>query len=85
MEPKTITATELARNLSDVLNRVKYRGETYVIERNGERVATLTPPTPKARTAAELIRRIGHWRMPEGLGEDVEQALGSIEGLPEPP
>ena len=31
-----ITPTELARSLSDVLNRVRYRGERFRIERNGE-------------------------------------------------
>ena len=29
MEPKTITATELARNLSDVLSRVRYNQVQY--------------------------------------------------------
>ena len=30
-----ITATELARGLSDILNRVQYHNEQFVIERNG--------------------------------------------------
>jgi antitoxin (DNA-binding transcriptional repressor) of toxin-antitoxin stability system len=38
-----ITATELARNLSDILNRVRYRGESFRVERNGEVVAELRP------------------------------------------
>jgi antitoxin (DNA-binding transcriptional repressor) of toxin-antitoxin stability system len=38
-----ISATELSRSLSDVLNRVHYRGEEFLIERNGETVATLGP------------------------------------------
>ncbi len=41
----TLTATQFARNLSDVLNRVEFKGERFIIERNGERVATLGPPT----------------------------------------
>ena len=45
METK-ITATELARSLSDVLSRVLYRGERFLIERNGEPVATLVPTGP---------------------------------------
>lgn len=39
-----ITATEFARNLSDFLNRVRYRDESFVIERNREPVAFVTPP-----------------------------------------
>lgn len=44
-----ITATELARSLSDVLNRVKYRGESFVVTRNGEPVATLAPAAAEPR------------------------------------
>ena len=49
-----ITATEFARNLSDFLNRVRYRDESFVIERNREPVAVVTPPNavPKPVLAA---------------------------------
>ena len=43
-----ITATTLANNLSDVLDRVKERGERFVVEQNGERVATIIPSPPNA-------------------------------------
>jgi antitoxin (DNA-binding transcriptional repressor) of toxin-antitoxin stability system len=39
----TITATQLARSLPDVLNRVRHQGERFTIERNGEVVAMLGP------------------------------------------
>ncbi len=45
----TITATELARSLSDILSRVRYKGETFIVERHGEHVATLAPPAPAKR------------------------------------
>lgn len=38
-----LTATELARKLSDVLNRVYYQRETVVVERGGKPVCQLTP------------------------------------------
>ncbi len=41
----TITATELSRSLSDILSRVRYKGETFIVERNGVPVATLGPAT----------------------------------------
>jgi prevent-host-death family protein len=50
----TITATELARNLSDVLNRARYKGETFIVERNGEPVAKIEPPPPPGITLREL-------------------------------
>ena len=41
-----LTATELARNVGDVLARVRYRGESFVIERNGRPVARIVPAEP---------------------------------------
>jgi len=40
---RRLTATELAKRLSDVLNRVHYRGETVVVERGGKPLCQLTP------------------------------------------
>jgi antitoxin (DNA-binding transcriptional repressor) of toxin-antitoxin stability system len=37
-----ITATELARNLSDILNRVRYKGESFEVMRGGETIAEIT-------------------------------------------
>ena len=52
-----ITATEAARNFSDILNRVKYKGEEFLVERNGEAVCRILPaePTkPKGITGAQF-------------------------------
>jgi antitoxin (DNA-binding transcriptional repressor) of toxin-antitoxin stability system len=51
---KTITATEAARNFSDMLNRVHYRGERFNIARGGEIVARVEPASPKRMTVGEL-------------------------------
>lgn len=58
----TLTATQLARNLSDVLNRVEYKGERFIIERNGQVVATLQPSTVTRRgpTLAEFVEALKH-------------------------
>ena len=40
---KVISATMLARQLGDVLGRIRYRGESFIIERNGVAVARLVP------------------------------------------
>ena len=40
---RRITATELARRLGDVLGRIRYRNDSYVVERNGVPVARLLP------------------------------------------
>ena len=51
---KSITATELARNLRRVLDRVAIEGEEIVIERNHEQVARLLPG-PARQTALEAM------------------------------
>src|SRR3972149_307796 len=54
-----LTATEAARNLSDLLNRVRYRGERFTIVRGGEEVAALVAapvaPPPRPALVALLI------------------------------
>lgn len=54
---KEMTATEVARNFSAVLDSVE-AGETVVITRGGERVATVAP-APRANGGAliEVLRK----------------------------
>ena len=74
--PTHITATELARNLSDVLNRIRYQGETFVVERNGVEVAVLRPPEPpKTMTMQEFVELLERLPRPgKSFADDVEWA-----------
>ena len=84
-----ITATELARSLSDVLNRVRYKEERFVIVRNGEPVATLAPAGPTTPTVGmtlrELVALLKDNPMPEGLADDLEEIQASQPPPPRPP
>ena len=40
---KTIPATEAGRSFSDVVSRVNYRGEEFVVEKGGEAVCRISP------------------------------------------
>ncbi len=82
----TITATELSKGLSDILNRVKYKGERFVVRRNGETIATIAPASqPPGITVSDLIARIGNLEMPgEGFADDLE-AVQAEQGLAEFP
>lgn len=51
---RTITATDLARNLRRILDRLAIEGEEIVIERNREQVARLLPG-PARQTALEAM------------------------------
>ena len=51
---KIITATNLARNLRRVLDRLAIEGEEVVIERNRQQIARLVPG-PARQTALEAM------------------------------
>lgn len=70
-----ITATEAARNLSDLLNRASYRDESFLITRGGEEVGRLDPPGPRRRkTVRELLDDLKHRGFPDpDFGRDLSE------------
>ena len=72
---RRISATDAARNFSDLLNRVRYRGESFVIERNGEAVGELRPAAPAVVTGADLLRLMS------SLPRVDEEFLAEVEGV----
>ncbi len=54
MRKTRISATKAARTFSDILNRVCYRNETFLIERRGRPVCEMTPAKPSRFTIEEL-------------------------------
>lgn len=82
----TITATELARNLSDILNRVRYKGERFRVERNGEVIAVLGPKNEvPAYTVGDFIRDFGDLEVPPGFADALDQGRQVLRLGPEPP
>jgi prevent-host-death family protein len=82
---KRVAATELARRLGDILNRVRYRGETFVVERNGKAVARIVP-IPGA--AASLRAAFDAWRAagePDPAFADDLARIGAADRVPEDP
>lgn len=81
-----ITATELARNVGDVLGRIRYRGESFLVERNGEAVARVVPlverPTATLREVARAWASAGSAE-PE-FARDLDE-VGTADRLPEDP
>jgi antitoxin (DNA-binding transcriptional repressor) of toxin-antitoxin stability system len=52
---RRISSTEASRNFSEILNLVRYRGESFVVERGGEPVCEIRPATPPPFTGADLV------------------------------
>jgi antitoxin (DNA-binding transcriptional repressor) of toxin-antitoxin stability system len=51
-----ISATQAVRTFSDLINRVRYRGEEFIVERGGEPVCQIIPARPVVRTVADLVQ-----------------------------
>ena len=56
MSQQVISVTEAARHFSEMINRVYYQGQTFLLTRGGTVVAQLSAPQPPL-TGAELARR----------------------------
>ena len=69
-----ISATRAARTFSDLINRVRYRGEEFVIERGGEPVCRLVPAGPRKFTVADMVKLLRSIPKPDpGYWDDLEQ------------
>ncbi|NEX15203.1 MAG: hypothetical protein C1943_00860 [Halochromatium sp.] len=65
-----VNATQAARQLSDLLNRVSSQGVSFELTRGGRRIARLVPaPSPKALKVSELNDLFA--RLPR-LGDETE-------------
>ena len=82
-----LTATEAARTFSDILNRVRYRGETFVVERGGEPICRITPATAPVRfTGKDLVKLLERLPRPDdGYLDAVEAAAAEQPMLPGSP
>jgi antitoxin (DNA-binding transcriptional repressor) of toxin-antitoxin stability system len=82
-----VSATEAVRTFSDLLNRIRYRGEEFVVERAGEPVCRMTPAAPTQRlTLRELSSLLRDIPEPDtGYASAVRRAARSQRRLPRSP
>ena len=89
MAKTEVTATDAARNLSEYLNRVAYRGESFVIRRGSRPLAELRPVKPPA-TGSDLFaffQRADRLTSEEldSFERDIESGRDTLGTLPEDP
>jgi prevent-host-death family protein len=74
----TLTVTDAARGFSDLINRVRYRGESATLTKNGRVVARIIPTgRPHSITAGELAKL---WKeRPRLSPDDAESFARDIE------
>ena len=84
----TISVTEAARNFADIVSRVFYRGERFILERGGKPVARLLPVPRGGRLGdlRELLDTVPRLSTEEAeaLGRDVNEARDSLHELNDP-
>ena len=50
-----VSATAAARGFSELLNRVRYRNESFIVERGGEPICEIVPAKPRTAKGRDLI------------------------------
>ena len=81
-----ISATEAARNFSDIVSRVRLRQESFVVERAGEAVCRIVPVAPPVRTVRDLVTLLQSLPRPDaGYLLAVEQAARRQPKAPKSP
>lgn len=80
-----VTATEAARRFSDLLNRVRYAGESFVIVRGDEEIGQLVPAEPnRPLTLRGLLDILASEGAPDPeLADDLQRilALQKVDSL----
>jgi antitoxin (DNA-binding transcriptional repressor) of toxin-antitoxin stability system len=70
-----ISATRAARSFSELMNRVRYRGESFVVERAGKPICEILPAGPPTFSAGQLAVLL------RALPKPDEQYLAIVEDL----
>ena len=70
-----IPATETVRRFSELMNRVRYRGESFIVERGGKPVCEILPAQPTRFSGKELADLL------RSLPKPDEEYLSLVEGL----
>ena len=80
MTTKRVTATEFARNLSSMLNEVRYRSVSLEVWRGKEAVARVTPPSSRAGYPISRLNEL-FARLPRLSAGDADDFLRDLDEL----
>jgi antitoxin (DNA-binding transcriptional repressor) of toxin-antitoxin stability system len=78
-----ISATELARSLGDILGRIRYRGESFTVMRNGVPVARLTPV--RDSQPVTVGEAFAAWKAAIGTDPELADDLERVRAADRPP
>jgi hypothetical protein len=64
MKKTEITVTDAARNFADCVNRARYQNISFILLKNGKRVARLVPEHDKVCTGRDLAEAVRQTDLP---------------------
>jgi len=87
MKPVPISVTEASRNFSDCINRARYKGTSFILQKGGVPVARIEPAETQPRKGSELAAALKQAVEGVHVGvdgatswlHDLEQARGSLQ------
>lgn len=87
MDRVSITVTDASRNFSDCINRARYQGTRFILQKGGVPVARIEPAESQPRKGSELAAALKqavegvHVGAEEATSwlHDLEQARGSLQ------
>src|SRR6185437_11013607 len=83
---RVVSATHAARSFSELLDRVCYRGETFVIERGGELVCEMSHVKPLRFTGVDFLTLLHSLPKPDpGYWDAVEKSTQQTPAVPQSP
>lgn len=81
-----ISAAEAAQTFPDVIERVRSRGDVFVVECEGEPICRIEPIVPARRTVRDLVRLLQAAPRPDDAYLDaVEEFVHNQPTVPETP
>lgn len=80
----TLTVADLATSLTEVLERAR-GGERFVVERDGQAIATIAPPEQPSMTWGELVDLLNELPPPDPEFSDDIAALRATQRFSEIP
>ena len=85
---KTVSATEAVRKFSEILNSIRYRGESYTIVRGGKPIASISPVETSSRKRLlgelkEIVKDVPHLGAEtDRFGRDLRDILEHQPAMP---
>lgn len=74
MQATVISTTEASRHLGDYLARVKQKGEHFILTKNDQPIAELSPANGARRaTWAEMVEVVSRLPRDPGFADDLEK------------